>query len=403
LPLDRFPLPTPPAPSADAVAAAARALSQAARPVILVGRVSTDRDEWRCRVELAERLHARVVTDWKTGASFPTQHALHPYPPGMFIGVEAAAMVRDADAILSLDWIDLAGTLKVAGDGTWPRATIIHCSLDAYCHNGYSMDYQSLPPADVHMLASPDLLVRALLDVLPLHPTLAMPADVATRENVAPSASTSARAGAGIPIETMAEITVETLAAHAPSYIRLPIGWPGRFSRFADPLDYIGFDGGGGIGSGPGMAVGAALALANTSKLPVAVLGDGDYLMGVTALWTAVHYRVPLLVIVANNQSFFNDELHQERVARTREREVANRWIGMRMRDPELDLARLAEGQGATGFGPVTTTDDYTKALASAIDAVKAGAVCVIDVRVAPEYARAVSSALLSKPPARSK
>ncbi len=31
--------------------------------------------------------------------------------------------------------------------------------------------------------------------------------------------------------------------------------------RFAHPLDYIGFDGGGGIGSGPGMAVGAALAL----------------------------------------------------------------------------------------------------------------------------------------------
>jgi thiamine pyrophosphate-dependent acetolactate synthase large subunit-like protein len=427
LPLDRFPLPTPPAPSPDAVAAAARALSQAARPVILVGRVSTDRDDWRCRVELAERLHARVVTDWKTGASFPTQHALHPYPPGMFIGVEAAAMVRDADAILSLDWIDLAGTLKVAGDGTWPRATIIHCSLDAYCHNGYSMDYQSLPPADVHMLASPDLLVRALLDVLPLHPTLAMPADVATRENAAPSANTSARAGAGIPIETMAEITVETLAAHAPSYIRLPIGWPGRFSRFADPLDYIGFDGGGGIGSGPGMAVGAALALAqrdpspqpsprvagrgsdtdrawrDVDRLPVAVLGDGDYLMGVTALWTAVHYRVPLLVIVANNQSFFNDELHQERVARTREREVANRWIGMRMSDPELDLARLAQGQGATGFGPVTTTDDYAKALASAIDAVKAGAVCVIDVHVAPEYARAVSSALLRKPPPPSK
>jgi thiamine pyrophosphate-dependent acetolactate synthase large subunit-like protein len=42
-----------------------------------------------------------------------------------------------------------------------------------------------------------------------------------------------------------------------------------------------------------------------------AVLGDGDYLMGVTALWTGVHYRVPVLIIIANNESFFNDELHQ--------------------------------------------------------------------------------------------
>jgi thiamine pyrophosphate-dependent acetolactate synthase large subunit-like protein len=415
-PLDRFPLPTPAAPSHDAVAAAARALSRAVHPVILVGRVSTEREDWNRRVELAERLHARVVTDWKTGASFPTQHALHPYPPEMFIGTEAAAMLRDADAILSLDWIDLAGTLKVAGDGMWPRATIVHCSLDSYCHNGYSMDYQSLPPADVSMLASPDLLVRALLDVVPPRDASAAPSGVAARERAAPNVSASMPSVVGIPIETMAEVTVETLAAHAPSYIRLPIGWPGRFSRFADPLDYIGFDGGGGIGSGPGMAVGAALALATLrpapqasshstgkvregDRLPVAVLGDGDYLMGVTALWTAVHYRVPLLVIVANNQSFFNDELHQERVARMREREVANRWIGMRMSDPELDLARLAEGQGATGLGPVRTTDDYAKALVFAIDAVKAGAVCVIDVHVAPEYARAVSSALLRRAP----
>ena len=36
-----------------------------------------------------------------------------------------------------------------------------------------------------------------------------------------------------------------------------------------------------------------------------------------------------------------------------------------------------------------------TASLATAVDKVKAGAVCVIDVHVAPEYARALSSALL--------
>ena len=49
------------------------------------------------------------------------------------------------------------------------------------------------------------------------------------------------------------------------------------------PLDYLGQDGGAGIGSGPGMAVGAALALEGSGRLPVAVLGDGDFLMGGTA------------------------------------------------------------------------------------------------------------------------
>ena len=124
--------------------------------------------------------------------------------------------------------------------------------------------------------------------------------------------------------------------------------------RSDHPLDYLGSDGGGGVGGGPGISVGAALALKGSGRLPVAVCGDGDFLMGVTALWTAAHYRIPLLIVVANNRSFFNDELHQERVARMRNRPVENRWIGQRISEPDIDLAAMARAQGAQGFGPVT-------------------------------------------------
>ena len=99
------------------------------------------------------------------------------------------------------------------------------------------------------------------------------------------------------------------------------------------------------------MSVGAALALRGSGRLPIAVLGDGDTLMGITALWTAVHYRIPLMIVVANNNSFFNDELHQDRMARQRGRPVANRWIGQRIADPEPDLGMLARAQGGEGFG----------------------------------------------------
>ena len=126
-----------------------------------------------------------------------------------------------------------------------------------------------------------------------------------------------------------------------------------RWWPFRHPLDYLGSDGGGGIGGGPGISVGAALALKGSGRLPVAICGDGDYLMGVTALWTAAHYRIPLLMVIANNRSFFNDELHQERVARMRNRPVENRWIGQRISDPDIDLAAMARAQGAQGFGPV--------------------------------------------------
>jgi thiamine pyrophosphate-dependent acetolactate synthase large subunit-like protein len=179
----------------------------------------------------------------------------------------------------------------------------------------------------------------------------------------------------------------EAVGARETCLIRLPLGWPGDACAFRSPLDYLGSDGGAGIGSGPGMAVGAALALRGSGRLPVAILGDGDYLMGVTALWTAAHYGIPLLVIVANNRSYWNDEMHQERVARQRGRPVENKWIGQRLDAPALDLAAMARAQGLVGEGPITEARDLAKGLAAAIAAVESGAPYVLDVVVPPREA----------------
>jgi thiamine pyrophosphate-dependent acetolactate synthase large subunit-like protein len=390
-PLERFRAPVVGDPPADVVARAAAALAKAKRPLIMVGRVSTDSGDWERRVQLAERLGARVLTDLKTGASFPTAHPLHPYPPSLFVTEEAGQSVADADVILGLDWIDFGGSLRQACGGQWPKATVIQCSMDQYTHNGWSMDYQALPPAEISVLAMPDRFVDLLLDKIESGSGSSWPArSVAPETKPVPGA-----AGDVLSVDTFAEVTTETLAAYDPSFIRLPLGWPGDCCRFAHPLHYIGFDGGGGIGSGPGMAVGAAMALRGSGRLPVAILGDGDFVMGLTAVWTAVNCRVPLLIVVANNQSFFNDELHQERVARMRGRPIENRSLGLRMSDPPFNLALLAEGQGAVGFGPVTTQSGLEEALAKACEQVRAGATCVIDVRVAPEYTRGMSSSLL--------
>jgi thiamine pyrophosphate-dependent acetolactate synthase large subunit-like protein len=386
----------------ETVREAAHLLETGRRPLIMIGRVSNDPADFERRVALAERLSAVVLTDIKTGASFPTQHPLHPFAPSLYVSGAATRLIRDADVILSLDWIDLGGTLLQACGGELPCGTIIQCSIDQYVHNGWSMDYQALPPTDQSILAPPDTLVAALLATL--GPRSSNPVEswfVRTVEEAGAISEPRTAASDRLPLADLARVTTETLAPHRPSYIRLPLGWPGEFCRFAHPLDYIGFDGGGGIGSGPGMAVGAALALRGGDRLPVAVLGDGDYLMGLTALWTGTHYRVPVLIIVANNGSFFNDELHQERMARVRGRPVENRWIGLRMSDPDMDLAQLARGQGAKGYGPVRTVDELAAAVNQAVADVRAGALAVIDARVAPEYSRAVSSSLLRNIPAQ--
>jgi thiamine pyrophosphate-dependent acetolactate synthase large subunit-like protein len=142
-------------------------LLEAARsPLILIGRVSADPADFERRVALAERLGAVVLTDIKTGASFPTQHPLHPIPPSLYVTGAATQAIRDADVIVSLDWIDLGGTLRQACAGALPRGKIISCSLDQYVHNGWNMDYQALPPTDLAILAPPDAFVSGLLAAL---------------------------------------------------------------------------------------------------------------------------------------------------------------------------------------------------------------------------------------------
>jgi thiamine pyrophosphate-dependent acetolactate synthase large subunit-like protein len=368
----------------ESVAKAAGLLRSAKSPVILAGRVSRSVEAWQARVALAEALDARVLTDLKVGAAFPTDHPLHAGVPGTIAPVpEAVEALKAADVILSLDWVDVAGTLKAAGVTT---AKVIQVSVDHRLHNGWSMDYQGLPAIDVLLACEPDTAVNALNAALG-----------AGKPKAAAKPFAFTPAGDKLTVDHLAAALHKALGDRDISLAHVSLSWNGASWPLRHPLDYLGSDGGGGVGGGPGISVGAALALKGTGRMPVAICGDGDFLMGVTALWTAAHYRIPLLIVVANNRSFFNDELHQERVARMRNRPVENRWIGQRISEPDIDLAAMARAQGAKGFGPVQTIGELPGVLAEAIAAVEGGAVAVVDVRVEPGYSAATTALMTRK------
>jgi thiamine pyrophosphate-dependent acetolactate synthase large subunit-like protein len=397
-PLDaaRFMPPVQSAAPEHLIADAARRLAGATSPVILAGRGSRGMAAWTTRVRLAEALGARVVTDLKTGAAFPTDHPLHISAPSMVApNTEAFAAIRSADVILSLDWVDLAGTLQSAHDGGWPRGKIIQASIDHQVHNGWSMDHQALPPVDLLLAADPDQVATLLVSALD---SLAKPPGPHPTASATTASATVAPGGPlgvedlgieDLGIEDLARALRRAVGSRDVSLAHLPLSWSGAWWPLRHPLDYLGSDGGAGIGAGPAIGVGAALALAGSGRLVISICGDGDFLMGATALWTAVHYRLPLLVVVANNRSFYNDEMHQERMARMRGRPIENKWIGQRIADPDIDLAGLARGQGARGFGPIEEAADLDVALAAALAAVDEGAVAVVDARVAPGYGAA--------------
>ena len=378
----------PEAPSAAApamIAAAAQLLRNAKYPLILAGRGTSALDAWNARIALAERLGAGVITDLKLAAAFPTDHPLHVGAPGTIApSAEAVEALRRADVILSLDWLDLAGTFKHAGNVT---AKVIQVSIDHLLHNGWSMDYQGLPPVDVMLACTPEVAVPALIEALgPGKATLPAARPFSFRP-----------AGDKLTVDHLAAALRGAVGERDTALTHISLSWNGACWPFHHPLDYLGSDGGGGVGGGPGISVGAALALKGSGRLAVAVCGDGDFLMGVTALWTAAHYKIPLLIVVANNRSFFNDELHQERVARMRSRPVENRWVGQRISEPDIDLSAMARAQGAQGFGPVKSIAELAPTFAAAIAAVEAGEPAVVDVWVEPGYSSAMTAAMNPK------
>lgn len=382
----RYLAPPPARPSDESVRRAAQLLSNARRPVILAGRVNRDTAAWLQRVQLAEMLNAEVLTDLKIGCAFPTAHPLHAAPSGHFLNATSREVLRGADVVLSLDWLDLAGTLKQAWENEPVGSQVIQVSVDHYSHNGWSMDHQGLPPVDVFLASEPEPAVELLLQHVTKRETPApQRAPLPTPAVIAPGPMT-------VPI--LAGTLRRAVGEQKVCLMRLPLSWSGDLWDFEHPLDFLGYDGGGGIGSGPGMAIGSALALKGTDRLPVAVIGDGDYMMGVNALWTAANAQIPMLMVVCNNRSFFNDELHQERMARQRSRPVENRWIGQRIANPEPDLAMMARAQGLTAFGPIEDSAEFERVLAEAITLVKGGATVVIDAVVQTGYSPSMTAGL---------
>ena len=386
------PAPSPAVPQA-AIANALKAVERAKFPVILMGRMSRKQEDWDRRVRFAEAIGAAVMTSSNDGSSFPTTHPLHLAAPCLRPSKAATMLLEKADLLISLDWLDLAGVLRLAfGEAQTQQPvdkTVLHCSVDSYRTNGWSMDHQALPAVDIPIHAEPDTFVAQMLDEVESKKT----AKVRSRpemKNIAHWNDALKRAAPKAGPMTLWDMamTVREFAKNLPiTFARLPLGWPGEAAEFDGPLSFLGNDGGGAVGTGPGHTIGAALALKDSGRITVGVIGDGDYLMGVNALWTAAHFDIPVMFVIADNRSYFNDEMHQERVAQMRSRPAQNRWIGQRIDDPRVDLVAMARAQGFEGEAPVTTAEGLMKALQKGAAIVENGGRYFIDSVIEPGYA----------------
>jgi acetolactate synthase-1/2/3 large subunit len=368
----------------EALRKSAELLVSARTPLIIADTLGRNPKTVPLLVELAELLGAPVV-DKGARFNFPTVNPLDATDG-------ARDLLASADVILALDVADIFGSLTTVSKQTRdceyvtkPGVKLISISMHDMLVHSWAGDYQALQALDFSMsadtfVALPEL-TRLCRELLAKDGQKKQGIDARRKELGDKNKSRRAKWLADAQAKSsLKDITTAWLALELGEVIKkedwvlvngTSNGWTRRLWDFTKPNQYLGASGGAGVGYGSGAAIGAALALKGTGKLAVDIQSDGDLLMTSSSLWTAAKHRIPLLIVMHNNQSFYNSEEHGIEVAKFRKRPMENAGVGTHVDDPAVDYAKMAQSFGVSAEGPVRNPADLRPALERGLKYVK--------------------------------
>lgn len=365
--------------------AAATILLEADFPLIVAGGVGLDPRSTAPLVELMELLGG-AGRDERNLTALPTRHPL------CFNGDNS--VIHDADVVLAVDMHDIRWLL--ARSTSSPRIIDLSArslAMRPWSNVGFMTDDEGL------MLVSDPIegligLIGAVRSLIETDNQSFTERRVARLEALADrrQALDSQRAEAlsrgwnDRPIAIGRLVSEVHAAARDEPWLlvlRNTRSWPEGVWEFDRAGRYLGHSGGGGMGYGPGALLGGGLAARDRGALAVGIIGDGDLMFAPGAIWSAVHHGVPVLVVVNNNQTYLNDEHHQDQIAQERGRPREYAHIGTAIGEPGIAFAGLARSLGAWAEGPITDPGDLGPVLQRAVEQVRAGKVAVVDVHTA--------------------
>ncbi|MBI3076349.1 MAG: thiamine pyrophosphate-binding protein [Deltaproteobacteria bacterium] len=395
--LQTHPAAVPPQAPAAVLDQLAAWLVEAEHPVAIADMMGRNPRAVPLLVRLAELLGIPVI-DRGGRLNFPNTHPL-----------DAAGIADDllsrADLVLALDVQDLYGALCPSRTRKDVRAVqpivpeearLVHVTLEPYVVRSWANDFNELQPVDLPILASSAEVLKALIPLVQdrLARNTARQARCRERSEAVRAArdrvrrqwaEEAARQADQRPISSWRFYRELWEAIRHEDWVHVSgtSRWgERRVWEYAEAGRYLGGSRGGGLGYGISQAVGGALALKGSGKLCVNVQSDGDLLYAPGALWTLTHHRIPLLIVMYNNRSYYNDEEHQEEMAKQRGRPVENKGIGIHLRDPNPNFAGLARDLGLWAEGPIEDPAAMGPALQRALRVVKEGGTALVDVVV---------------------
>lgn len=322
-------------PDRAALQALAAALAASERPALVVGPAVDRAEAVALMVEVAEKSKAAVwASPFSARCSFPERHP-------QFAGFLHASPGQLSEALRDHDLVVVIGapvfTFHVEGhaaifDGA---ATLFQITDDPSA--------AAITPAGNSIIATMKTALAMLLELLP-ETKRAAPAG----RTLLPPPKASDPIPADFLLHTLAaamgphDVLVEEIPSHRPAMQKfMPMRGTDSFYTMAS----------GGLGYSLPAAVG--MALGRCDARIVCLIGDGSAMYSIQALWTAAQRKLPLTVVVINNQGYgamrsFSQVMQVRNVP------------GIEL--PGIDFVKLAESMGCHAMR-VTKSSELAAAL----------------------------------------
>jgi len=342
---------------------AAAAIAKSRKPLLYIGQGAVISGAGKAVTQLAEKLNAPVVNTLLGKGAMPEDHALHMGMLGMHGTAYANKAVMNCDLIFSIGarWDDrIIGKLSEF----CPNATKIHLDID---------------PAEFGKIIQPDVSLvgdarRGVEALLPLVRKL----DSAdwVKECVAWRKQYPLRYGKQGGLKAQMVLDELDKLTRGKAIVTTDVGqhqmWAAQFIRSTFNRSWISSGGAGTMGFGFPAAIGAQLGCPDT---PVwAIVGDGGFQMTLCELATAALQKVPLKVLIINNN-------YLGMVRQWQELFFDNRYSGVDMVG-NPDFVKLAEAYGVKAWR-IRRNGDVKRILKQAM-AYNDGP-CLIDAEVVKE------------------
>jgi benzoylformate decarboxylase len=273
-------------PDPAAMTALAAAFSASKHPALVVGPGVDRAQAVDLMVQVAEKTRAAVwISPFSARCSFPERHP-------QLAGFLHASPAQLSDALRDHDLVVVIGapvfTFHVEGDASiFDGATTIFQITD-------DPTAAAIAPKGTSIIATMKPALAMLIELLPATKR-AMP-----KARVLPPAPAAADP---IPVEFLLHalavavpkdaMLVEEAPSHRPAMQKfMPMRGQDSFYTMAS----------GGLGFGLPASVG--IALAHPDRRTVCLIGDGSAMYSIQALWTAAQRKLPLTVVVINNEGY---------------------------------------------------------------------------------------------------